>query len=283
MKKGLIMEGGAMRGMFTAGVIDVMMEHGIEYDGAIGVSAGAAFGCNYKSHQIGRVIRYNMKYCRDPRYGGLRCLLKTGDFYGAEFCYHELPLKLDVFDEAAYQASPMEFYVVCTDVETGKAVYHKCETTEFDDLEWIRASASMPLVSRIVEIGDRKFLDGGISDSIPLKYFQSIGYEKNIVILTQPRDYVKTKNKLVPLMKRVLKQYPKVIEAMANRHVEYNETLRYIEGEEAKGNTFVICPEEKLPIGRTERDPQKLKVVYDIGREVATKHLEEIKQFLACE
>lgn len=119
MKKGLIMEGGAMRGMFTAGVIDVMMEHGIEYDGAIGVSAGAAFGCNYKSHQIGRVIRYNMKYCRDPRYGGLRCLLKTGDFYGAKFCYHELPLKLDIFDEEAYQASPMEFYVVCTDVEIG--------------------------------------------------------------------------------------------------------------------------------------------------------------------
>lgn len=280
MKKGLIMEGGAMRGMFTAGVIDVMMEHDIEFDGAIGVSAGACFGCNYKSHQIGRVIRYNMKYSQDPRYAGFRSLIKTGDFYGADFCYHELPLKLDIFDEAAYQASPMEFYVTCTDVETGKPVYHKCETTEYEDLEWIRASASMPLVSRIVEIGDKKLLDGGIADSVPLQYFQSIGYEKNIIILTQPRGYIKKKNQLLPLMRLALKKYPKVVDAMANRHIEYNDTLEYIKQEEAKGTTLVICPDESLPIGRTERDPDKLKAVYDIGREVGMRHIDAIKKFL---
>ena len=189
MKKGLILEGGAMRGMFTAGVIDVMMENGIEFDGAIGVSAGAAFGCNYKSRQIGRAIRYNMRFCNDPRYCGLRTLLKTGDLYSKDFCYKEVPLKHDIFDFETFRNNPMEFYVVCTDVETGKPVYKKCDNFDNNNFEWIRASASMPIVSNIVEIDGTKLLDGGVADSIPIRYFESIGYDKNVVILTQPRGY----------------------------------------------------------------------------------------------
>jgi len=200
----------------------------IEVDGVIGVSAGATFGCNYKSKQIGRTIRYNMKYCNDPRYCSFRSLLKTGDLYGAEFCYHTLPEQLDIFDNETYEASPMEFYMVTTDVNTGEPVYYKCDKFDHEGLEWVRASASMPLVSRIVEVGGRQMLDGGISDSIPLQYFQSIGYNKNLVILTQPRDYVK---------------------------------------------------KEKLPIGRIEHHPERLKAVYDIGRETALEHLDEIKKF----
>lgn len=138
----------------------------------------------------------------------------------------------------------------------------------------------MPLVSRIVEVDGLQMLDGGISDSIPLSYFQSIGYEKNIVVLTQPRDYVKTENKLLPLMKLKLKQYPKLLETMKNRHTTYNETLEYIRGEEQKGSVYVLCPKEKLPIGRIEHKPERLKAVYDIGREIAMEHLEEIKSFL---
>ncbi|MBQ7345777.1 MAG: patatin family protein, partial [Oscillospiraceae bacterium] len=176
MKKGLILEGGAMRGMFTAGVIDVMMEHGIGFDGAIGVSAGAAFGCNYKSKQIGRVIRYNTRFCQDRRYGGFRVLLKTGNYYSKEFCYEEVPLKHDLFDFDTYEADPMEFYVVCTDVDTGKAVYHRFEGRNDHGFEWIRASASMPLVSEMVQIDGRKMLDGALADSIPIRYFESIGY-----------------------------------------------------------------------------------------------------------
>lgn len=279
MKRGMILEGGAMRGMFTAGVLDVMMEHGIELDGIIGVSAGAAFGCNYKSHQIGRVIRYTVNYSRDPRYGGIRSLIKTGDLYGADFCYHVIPEQLDLFDEKTYQASPIEFYVTCTDVETGEAVYHKCETTGYDDLEWIRASASMPIVSRIVSVDGRQLLDGGIADSIPLKHFMEIGYDKNIVILTQPKGYVKKKNQLLPLMRVALKKYPKAYQAIANRHNNYNDSLKLVWEEEKKGNVLVICPEEALPVSRTERDPEKLKTVYQIGRTVAEKRLEEIKKF----
>ena len=269
-----------MRGLFTAGVIDVMMENGIEVDGVIGVSAGAAFGCNYKSGQIGRVLRYTTKYARDPRYGGLRSLIKTGDIYGVEFCYHEIPEKLDIFDEEAYEASPVEFYVTCTDVVTGNPVYHKCETAQTDDIEWIRASASMPLVSHTVKAGGQELLDGGISDSIPLKYFQSIGYEKNIVVLTQPRGYVKKKNQLLPLMRLALKKYPNIIETMANRHVNYNDTLKYIEQEEKKGNTLVICPDEPLNIGRMENKPEKLTEVYEKGRALAMRQLEKMRAFL---
>ena len=152
-----------MRGMFTAGVIDVMMEHGIPFDGVIGVSAGAAFGCNYKSGQIGRVVRYNTRFCRDKRYGGFRVLLKTGDYYSKQFCYEEVPLYHDIFDFDAFESNPREFHVVCTDVETGRPVYHLYGDRNDHAFEWIRASASMPLVSRIVEIDDFKLLDGGIA------------------------------------------------------------------------------------------------------------------------
>lgn len=280
MKKGLIMEGGAMRGLFTAGVIDVLMEKGIEFDGAVGVSAGAAFGCNYKSKQIGRVLRYNLDYCRDPRYCSFRSLIKTGDMFGAKFCYDELPNKLDLFDYEAFDSEPMEFHVVATDVETGKPVYQMFEKRDDDLLEWIRASASMPMASRIVEVGGYRLLDGGISDSIPLKYFEEQGYDRNVVILTQPKDYQKGPNKLMPIMKRVLKKYPELLKTMADRHISYNETTEYINKKEDAGEVLVIRPEKPLEIGRVEHDPAKIKAVYELGREAGEKHLNSVKMFL---
>lgn len=191
MKSGLVLEGGAMRGMYSAGVTDILMENSVKFDAAIGVSAGAAFGCNYKSNQPGRAVRYNMKYCRDPRYVSLFSLVKTGDLYGADFCYNELPLKLDPFDRQSFRCNPMEFYVVCTDAVTGKAVYHKCADGDYIDMQWIRASASMPVVSRLVPLDGRLLSDGGAADLIPVKWFSSIGYEHCVVILTQPLGYRK--------------------------------------------------------------------------------------------
>lgn len=280
MKKGLVMEGGAMRGLFTAGVTDVMMENGIEFDGAIGVSAGAAFGCNFKSGQIGRVLRYNVNYCRDKRYCSLRSLIKTGNLYGAEFCYHELPDKLDIFDVDAFNNSKMEFYAVCTDVETGGAVYKKCEKADYDCLEWIRASASMPLVSKIVEIDGYKLLDGGFADSVPLKYFEGIGYDKNVVILTQPKDYIKKKNSLMPIMKIAFGKYPEFIKTIETRHIMYNETLEYIAEKEKNGEILAIRHKTALGVGKTEKNPEKLKATYELGREEAARRLEDIKNFL---
>lgn len=283
MKTGLVLEGGAMRGMFTAGVTDVMMENSITFDGLIGVSAGAVFGCNYKSNQPGRAIRYNMKYCNHPQYCSFRSLLLTGNLYGADFCYRKLPNELDLFDLESYAKNPMEFYVTCTDVTTGKAVYQKCETADETDLDWFRASASMPLVSRVVEVGGRKLLDGGIADSIPLKQFQSMGYEKNVVILTQPKDYVKKKSGLIPLAKLALRKYPALVQAMADRHIGYNETLAYIKEQEEKGKVLVIRPDAPLPVGHIEHDAEKLRVVYELGRKEGEKQLSAIRSFLAAE
>ncbi len=280
MKKGLIMEGGAMRGLFTAGVIDVMMENEIEFDGAIGVSAGAAFGCNYKSKQIGRVLRYNEKYCKDKRFCSLRSLITTGDLFGAEFCYHTLPQKLDIFDTETFENNPMEFYVVCTDVITGQPVYRRCDVADDNCLEWIRASASMPLVSRVVETDGYKMLDGGISDSVPIKYFEKIGYDRNIVILTQPAEYIKKKNKLIFAMKIFLRKYPKLIDTIEKRHESYNKTIEYICEKEKKGEVIVIRPEKILPISRIEHNCENIRNVYNLGREKGKKHISDIKEFL---
>ena len=203
MKTGLIMEGGAMRGMFTCGVIDVFLEQGIAYDGAAGISAGASLGCNFKSRQIGRPIRYNKKYSKDPRYCGVRSLLKTGDLFGVEFCYHEIPEKLDPFDAEAFEKNPMAFYVGATDVETGKTVFHKCSDGGAVDIEWLRASSSMPLVSRPVTIGKYTLLDGGISCPVPFRFMEKKGYDRNVIILTQPKGYRKKQS--LPVMRALLR------------------------------------------------------------------------------
>jgi predicted patatin/cPLA2 family phospholipase len=279
-KTGLVLEGGAMRGIFTAGVTDIMMENGIDFDGVIGVSAGAAFGCNYKSKQNGRAIRYNLKFCNDKRFCSVQSLVKTGDMFGAEFCYHELPEKHDIFDTKTFEENPQEFYVVCTDVITGKPVYKRLDKAEYNDLEWIRASASMPLASRIVEIDGYKLLDGGISDSIPLAYFQKIGYEKCVVILTQPKGYIKTPSKSIYAAKLMLRKYPELIKTLENRPEVYNKQVKYIRNEEKKGNVFVIAPEEKLPVNRVEHDADKLRAVYEIGRKIGKNRLNDLKAFL---
>lgn len=280
LKTGLVLEGGAMRGMFTVGALDVLMECGVTFDGIIGVSAGACFGCNYKSNQPGRAIRYNMKYSRDPRYCGLGSLIRTGDLYGADFCYREIPMELDKFDYEAFRASPTEFYVVCTDVRSGEAVYQKLERGDGEDLEWMRASASMPLVSRVVRVGGRELLDGGVADSVPLRYFQSIGYDKNVVILTQPRNFVKQKNQALPVARIALRKYPALLKAMERRHLVYNESTAHVRAEEAAGRAFVIAPDAPLPIKRTERDPEKLRAVYQLGRENMERRLEALQEFL---
>lgn len=279
-KTGLVLEGGAMRGLFTAGVIDIMMEHNIEFDGLIGVSAGSSFGCNYKSRQPGRVIRYNMRYASDPRYMGLRSLFTTGNLVGAEFAYHTLPLELDVFDIATFESNPMAFYLVATDVATGAPVYYRMDSVDRSSLEWLRASASMPAVTRPVEVDDgRMMLDGGISDSIPLAYFRSIGYGRNVVVLTQPRDYFK---KPAPgwLWRMLLHRHRNVAEAMVRRHEMYNRQLELVAEGERRGDTFVIAPDTPLPIGRVSTDRKKMLNVYQQGRDTASGLLGTLMEFL---
>lgn len=273
MKTGIVMEGGAMRGMFTCGVLDVLMEEGITFDGAVGVSAGATFGCNLKSGQIGRALRYNKKYCTDKRYHSISSLIATGDIYNVDFCYEKLPYELDKWDLEAFQKNPMEFYCVATDVVTGKPVYYKCENGDRKDIKWIQASASMPLVSRPVEIDGGVYLDGGISDSIPLKFMEEKGYDKILVIETQPRDYVKGKQKYMPLVRLMLRKYPGMIKAMEDRYLMYNEEKRYIREKEEKGEIEVIRPLEPLNISAIEKDPKELERVYQLGRAEGKKYI----------
>ena len=269
-----------MRGMFTAGVCDVLMEHGITFDGAIGVSAGATFGCNYKSHQIGRVIRYNKRFAHNWKYCSLRSLFLTGDLYGADFCYNAIPNKLDLFDYDTYLANPMRFYVVVSDCETGEPIYKELKTGRGNELTWMRASASMPLVSSVVKVDGHKLLDGGMTDSIPLAKFQEMGYDKNIVILTQPREFTKKPDSLLPLMRLSLRKYPNLLAQMEHRHIAYNKQHDYAFEQEKAGNAIVLCPEKPLGISRVEHDPEKLQSAYEAGRQVTEKRLEEIKIFL---
>ena len=281
MKKGLVLEGGAMRGLWTAGVTDVMMEHDIWPDGLIGVSAGAAFGCNYKSRQIGRTIRYNTQFAKDPRYSGWKSLIKTGDYFNAEFGYHVVPFEYDHFDIDSFEQNPMEFTIVCTDVETGQAVYHTMDHVDYNELEWLRASASMPLASKVVEVDGWKLLDGGVSDSIPLEYFEKQGYKRNVVILTQPLGYQKKHNALMPLMRLALRKYPYFLKAMDERHMMYNCQLDYVAEAERLGRCLVIRPDENIPIGHLSKDPQQMRHVYELGRAVGERYIDSIIDFYA--
>ena len=280
MKTGLALEGGAMRGLFSAGVMDVWMEHGVRFDGAAGISAGALFGSNYKSRQIGRAIRYNLKYGRDPRYKSIRSLLRTGDLYGVEFCYHTIPDVLDPFDWEAFRENPMEFYAGATDIRTGKVVYHLCKGNQEQDTLWLQASASMPLVSRVVRTEGYELLDGGIVDAVPYAWLENLGYDRIVMILTQPPGYFKTKGTLTPIVKQVYRNYPELVQAMSLRYSRYNQQMDEIRQREESGKVLVIRPPEPLGIRRTENSPQELERVYRIGRREGEGRLEEVRSFL---
>lgn len=281
IKTGLILEGGALRGLFSAGVMDVMLENGIQFDGMIGVSAGAAFGCNFKSKQAGRVIRYNKRFAHDWRFFSLRSLIVTGNLFGAEFCYHTMPDELDIFDVETYDANPMEFWTVSTDVETGTPFYHRSMKAGYECYEWIRSSASMPIVSKLVEVGGHKFLDGGVSDSIPLVFFQQKGFARNVIVLTHPIGYVKNQIPMFTFIKRLLRKYPLFAQAMQDRPRMYNEQLAYVREQEEAGKVLVIRPKTELPVSHLTHNRRKMQSVYDAGREVAWEGLSRLRRFLA--
>ena len=220
-----------------------------------------------------------MRFAKDSRYSGIRSLLTTGDYFNAEFDYHIVPKQYEIYDDDAFNRNPMEFIVVCTDVETGEAVYQPLTEANYDTYEWIRASASMPLVSKVVSIQGRKLLDGGVADSIPLAYTESIGYDRNVVVLTQPLGYQKEHNRLMPLMRLALRRYPEMIKALDYRHIMYNKQLEYVAQAERKGRCLVIRPDGKIPIGHISHNPQQMQHVYQIGRAIGERYIERIKDF----
>ncbi len=280
MKTGLVLEGGAMRGLFTAGVLDAFLEEGLVFDGIVGVSAGAAFGCNFKSRQKGRVLRYNTKYCNDSRYCSFGSLIATGDLYGRKFCYDLLPNMLDPFDWDTWEQDPVPFWVTCTHVESGEARFFLCDTDRKRNMDIFCASASMPLVSRKVMIDGQAYLDGGLADSIPLGFMEQNGFEKNLVILTQPAEYRKERSSALPLAALLYGKKSGLYRCMERRHEHYNAQREEIFRREAEGKAFVIAPSAPLPVGRIEKDPEKLRLAHKIGYETAKNQMESIKEFL---
>lgn len=263
-KSGLVVEGGGMRGIYAAGVLDVMMEQGFNFDGVIGVSAGAIHGCTMVAGQRGRSIRFYKKYCQDKRFMSIRSWIKTGDIVGRDFCYRELPEVLDPFDYDAYVQSDTRFYATCSNLETGKAEYLEI-TDVHGQIDIIRASASLPYVSRIVDIDGKKLLDGGCTDSIPFQACQKMGYTRTVVILTRDETYRKKPENTLPA-KFVYHKYPAFINALKHRHEVYNQSREELAKMEQEGSVFVICPSEVLTIDRMCHDPEKIQETYDIGR-----------------
>lgn len=280
MKSGLVLEGGAHRAIYTAGVLDVLNENNIEFDGVIGVSAGAIHGCAFVSKQIGRSIGYTLKYANDKRYMSWYSFFTTGNLVGEQFCYHELPEKLFPFNHETFEHSKTKFYVTCTNLISGKAEYIHCDELR-TKMPYLRASASMPLVSKISYINNIPYLDGGIADSIPVEAFQQMGYDKCIVVQTRAAGYKKQKNKLSWLGKLIYHRYPKFAQAMAQRHIMYNRELNYIEQQAKQGNVLIIRPSKLIKIKHMEKNLDVLRTVYQLGRQDATNALPQIKKFLA--
>lgn len=270
-RTGLVLEGGGMRGIYTAGVLDVFMEHGVTFDGVIGVSAGVIHGVSYVAGQKGRNIRYYKKYCNDRRFMSWYNLITTGDLVGKEFCYHELPDKLDPLDYDAFRQSETELYATCSNLETGRPEYLLMKDLK-EDVEVMRASASLPYVSRIVHTRGMKLLDGGCTDSIPVFAFRKMGFRRLVVVETRHDEYEKEpeKNGLAAIFYH---KYPRFIRALKQRHIIYNRTRERIRKLEQEGKIFVIRPSVELDIGRIKSSPEELQRIYDIGRQDAEKQL----------
>lgn len=278
MNIGLVLEGGGMRGLYTAGILDAMLDKNFQVNGIIGVSAGALFGVNYVSKQRGRSLRYNQKYASDPRYMSFKSLITTGNFVNKDFAYYELPLKLDIFDEESFSKSKTDFYATVTNVETGKPEYLKIINATIQ-IEELRASSSLPFCSKIVKINDKLYLDGGISDAIPVNKCFEMGYDKVIVITTRPLNYRKTKsNQLLP--KIFYHRYPNFVKAINTRYQRYNDTLDQLQELEKQNKIFVIRPSKLIKINRLEKNPDKMQEIYNLGLQDFQDNYQALQKYL---
>ena len=277
-KTALVLEGGAMRGLYSAGVLDVLMQNNINADILYGVSAGALFGLNFKSRQIGRAIRYNLKYAKEKNYMGLYSLITTGDIMNRDFCFRKLVYELDKFDFETYKNNPVELYAVVTNLQTGEPEYIKIDDAQ-KDMEYFRASGSMPFVSKPVEINGNFYLDGAIGDAVPFKKALETNCEKIIVILTRPSGYRK-KDPHLPY-KLVYGKFHNFIETANKSYDKYNETMDLIEKYEAEDKIIVLRPSELIRMQRIEKNKNKLQRIYDLGISDCTNKLDKIKEYLS--
>ncbi len=278
-KAGLVLEGGGMKGVYTAGVLDYFLEQGVEFESCYGVSMGSCMMCSYVSKQHGRGLRTVVDNLDRKDYCGFGTLLKTGDIFNADLCYNRIPNELDLFDYETAHAYEGKAYVVITDVESGKPVYYPMKDY-YKDIIAIRASSSMPLVSRMVEIDGRNYLDGGIADCIPIMRSLKDGNRKNVVIMTKEEGYRRKPFGLFGMAKIVYRKYPHLLHDLAIRHTRYNRTLDFLEKEQARGNVFVIRPKHPSEVGRIEKSREKLVALYQEGYQDAKACYEEMLLYL---
>ncbi|MBR5823368.1 MAG: patatin-like phospholipase family protein [Paludibacteraceae bacterium] len=278
-KTALVLEGGAMRGMYSAAVLDVLMEEGIKVDAIYATSAGVLFGVNYISGQRGRAIRYNKRFSRDKRYMGIYSLVTSGNIINKDFAFYEVPFTLDVFDDEAYMNSDVKMVATVTNVHSGGVEYIEVKSV-LKQMEVLRAASAMPFVSQMVELDGQLYLDGGLSDSIPLKKCQADGYERIIVVETRPKGYRKSKSSSLPA-KLFYSKYPNLVETINNRYSAYNDILQEIDDLDARGEIVLVQPSKELHLGRIESDPERLQEMYDLGIGDAKALLPRIKEFLS--
>ena len=276
---GLVLEGGGMKGVYTAGVLDFFLDKGLEFSHIYGVSAGACHMCSYMSKQRGRALAVNIDYLGQKNYCSMYSLLTTGDLFNADMCYRQIPDELNPYDHDTFAKSPGKAYSVVTTIETGRAEYLRIRDLRKDIVK-IQASASLPMVSRNVKIDGKLYLDGGISDAIPLQKSVLDGNQKNIVIMTKEMGYVCKPSSMLGAIKVRYFKYPKVHELMRYRHINYNEQLSYIERQVQEGRAFVIRPKKVSDVGRIEKDAEKLKKLYQEGYDDAAACYEELLQYL---
>lgn len=276
---GLVLEGGGMRGVYTAGVLESFLENDIYFPYVIGVSAGAANAASYLSKQKGRNHIVNIDYVSDPRYLSWRNFLKNREFFGMDFIFGEIPNKLVPYDYETFYQSKGEFVVGTTDCFSGEPVYYSKQDYGQDILTVIRASSSLPFIASEIPFKDRVLLDGGISDPIPIKKAQLDGFQKNIVVLTRNVGYLKKPSRFQFLIKRKYPHYPGLHTAMKQRYQTYNETIHYLDEQEKMGNVLIIRPTEPILVGRMERNPDKLSNLYHLGYQDGKRYLETIRQF----
>lgn len=278
-KTTLILEGGAMRGLYSAGVIDVLLKNDIKFDEIYAVSAGALFGLNYKSRQIGRALRYNLKYANNKNYMGLYSLITTGNIMNKDFCFDKLVYELDKLDFETYKNTPVDFYAVVTNLQTGKPEYIKIDDAK-KDMEYFRASGSMPFVSKPVEINGNLYLDGGISDPVPFKKVLETNPKKIVVVLTRPAGYRKKNMHARAIYNLFYSKFPNFVETGSNRYQTYNDTMDLIEKYEAENKIVVLRPSKRIKIKRVEKNTTKLQAMYDLGVADGTKRLADIREYL---
>lgn len=280
MKIGIILEGGGMRGLYSAGIIDALLENHIYCDVIMGVSAGALFGMNYKSRQKGRVLRYNTRFVHNKNYMGMHSLLTTGDIVNKDFCFHKIVYDLDPVDFQTYRQTPEQFYAVVTNLETGQAEYHLLDNLEkTDNMEYLRASGSMPFVSRPVNIQGHLYLDGGCSDSIPIDKMMTMDVDKIIVVLTRPLHYLKKAQPSLPT-RLYYRKYPAFVRTLNQRHINYNHSLQKIAQLEKKQQIFVLRPSKTIPVKRLEKNIEILQAMHQLGLDDARQQLSKLQCYL---